>query len=87
MDLRLNGKRALVTGASSGLGEAIARMLASEGATVIVHGRNAQRTNEVADAIREGGGLAEIALGDLTTDAGADAVAAAALAGGPSTSW
>lgn len=83
MDLRLNGKRALVTGASSGLGEAIARMLASEGATVIVHGRNAQRTNEVADAIREGGGLAEIALGDLTTDAGADAVAAAALAGGP----
>lgn len=82
MDLQLNGKRALVTGASSGLGEAIARMLAAEGATVIVHGRNAQRTNEVADAIRQAGGLAEIALGDLATDAGADAVAAAALAGG-----
>ncbi|WP_353718930.1 SDR family NAD(P)-dependent oxidoreductase [Dyadobacter sp. 676] len=82
MDLQLKGKRALVTGASSGLGEVIARMLASEGAEVIVHGRNAERAQQVAEAIREAGGQAEVALGDLASDAGADAVTAAALAGG-----
>lgn len=83
MDLQLNGKRALVTGASSGLGEAIARMLASEGASVVVHGRNPQRANQVADTIRQAGGQAAIALGDLATDAGADSVATEALKGGP----
>ena len=82
MDLRLAGKRALVTGSSSGLGEAIAKLLAAEGVTVVVHGRDESRTNAVAEAIRTGGGKAEVALGDLATDAGADAVAAAALLGG-----
>lgn len=82
MDFQLSGKRALVTGASSGLGEAIARMLASEGATVIVHGRNEQRANQVAENIIQAGGKAEVAIGDLSTDEGADAVAAAALQGG-----
>src|SRR5215472_8498176 len=41
------------------------------------------RANAVAEAIRAGGGSAEVALGDLTTDAGADAVAVVALAFGP----
>jgi NAD(P)-dependent dehydrogenase (short-subunit alcohol dehydrogenase family) len=83
MDLRLAGRRALVTGSSSGLGEAIARLLAAEGATVVVHGRDEGRANGVAEAIRAAGGDAVVALGDLATDAGADAVTAAALAGGP----
>ncbi len=83
MDLRLAGKRALVTGSSSGIGEAIAKMLAAEGVAVVVHGRDESRANAVAEAIRARGGKAEVALGDLTTDAGADAVAAAALTGGP----
>jgi NAD(P)-dependent dehydrogenase (short-subunit alcohol dehydrogenase family) len=83
MDLRLTGKRALVTGSSSGLGEAIVKLLAAEGAAVVVHGRNENRANAVAQAIRAAGGKAEVALGDLTTDAGADAVAVAALSGGP----
>ena len=83
MDLRLAGKRALVTGSSSGLGEAIVTLLAAEGVAVVVHGRNESRANAVAAAIRAGGGRAEIALGDLATDAGADAVASAALADGP----
>ncbi len=83
MDLKLGNKRALVTGASSGLGAAIAKLLAAEGATVVVHGRDESRANAVAEAIRADGGKAEIALGDLSTDAGADAVAAAALASGP----
>ena len=82
MDLQLKGKRALVTGSSSGLGETVARMLAAEGATVVVHGRNEQRTNQVATEIRQAGGLADVAIGDLSTDQGADAVASAALQGG-----
>lgn len=82
MDLKLNGKRALVTGSSSGLGEAIAILLAAEGAEVIIHGRNADRTRAVVDTIRTSGGVADMALGDLATDAGANAVAKAALSGG-----
>jgi NAD(P)-dependent dehydrogenase (short-subunit alcohol dehydrogenase family) len=83
MDLRLAGKRALVTGSSSGIGEAIVKLLVAEGVAVVVHGRDESRANAVAEAIRAEGGSAEVALGDLTTDAGADVVAAAALASGP----
>jgi 3-oxoacyl-[acyl-carrier protein] reductase len=74
MDLELADKRALVTGSSAGLGEAIARLLAAEGASVVVHGRDASRASRVAESI----GAADVAIGDLSTDAGADAVAAAA---------
>ena len=74
MDLRLSGRRALVTGSSSGLGEAIARLLAREGADVVVHGRNEARTRAVAEEV----GAQAVAVGDLATDTGADAVAAAA---------
>lgn len=82
MDLKLRGKRALVTGSTSGLGEAIVKMLAAEGAAVIVHGRDKHRAQAVASAIASAGGHADIALGDLTSDQGADAVAEAALAHG-----
>ncbi|PZF74125.1 SDR family NAD(P)-dependent oxidoreductase [Taibaiella soli] len=82
MDLKLKGKTALVTGSSSGLGEAIVKMLAAEGAAVIVHGRNQERAERVANEINASGGNARTAIGDLTTDEGADAVAAAALQGG-----
>ncbi len=58
-------------------------MLAAEGVGVVVHGRDESRANAVAEAIRAGGGRAEVALGDLATDFGADAVATAALADGP----
>lgn len=74
MDLKLTGKRALVTGSSSGIGAAIARELAAEGMAVVVHGRHAPRAQAVADEI----GAAGVALGDVTTEAGADAIAAAA---------
>jgi 3-oxoacyl-[acyl-carrier protein] reductase len=82
MDMRLRGRRALVTGSSAGLGEATAVLLAEEGAEVVVHGRHEERASAVAEAIRAKGGRAVVAIGDLATDAGADAVAAAALAGG-----
>src|SRR4051794_28263463 len=83
MDLRLAGKRALITGSSAGLGEAIAKLLAAEGAEVVIHGRDEVRTTAVAEAIRADGGRADVALGDLSTDVGADAVAVAATSGGP----
>ncbi|WP_290058582.1 SDR family NAD(P)-dependent oxidoreductase [Amycolatopsis solani] len=74
MDLQLTGRRALVTGSSSGLGEAIALLLAQEGADVVVHGRDEARTRAVAEKV----GAKAVAVGDLATDEGADAVAAAA---------
>jgi len=75
VDLRLEGKRALVTGASAGTGTAIAEMLAAEGAPVIVHGRDAGRTRRVRGRLRDAGGTAEAVLGDLSTSDGARAVA------------
>ncbi|PJE95913.1 short-chain dehydrogenase [Streptomyces carminius] len=83
MDLRLEGRRALVTGASSGLGAEIARVLAAEGASVVVHGRDGARTAAVAASIAGGGGDAAVALGDLATQDGADAVRDAVAASGP----
>jgi len=82
MDLHVKGKRALITGSSSGLGEAIAIMLAAEGVEVIVHGRDEERTRAVTDKINQSGGKAGYAIGDLATDEGADSVAEAALANG-----
>lgn len=79
MDLQLNGKRALVTGSTSGIGAATLRLLAQEGAHVIVHGRRAEA---VADAVAEltfDGSKAAGAVGDLSTDEGADKVATEAL--------
>lgn len=83
MDLQLKGKKALVTGSSAGLGEAIARLLAAEGASVIIHGRNEERAAHVAGSIRDAGGQAAYVLGELSTEGGADAVASGALADGP----
>ena len=79
MDLKLNGKRALVTGSSSGLGEAIAQRLAAEGAKVVVHGRNRERAEGVAQKIRDAGGEATVAVGDLASDEAAQGVVDQAL--------
>src|SRR6266700_1894472 len=68
MNLQLQGKRALVTGASGGIGEAIARRLAEEGAAVAVHGRKEGEVDRVVQAIRQAGGQAVRVLGDLTRD-------------------
>jgi len=81
VDLDLKGRRALVTGSSSGIGTGIARMLIEEGCAVVVHGRDRARTEAVAASVNAAG----VALGDLSTDEGADAVHSQALAalGGP----
>ena len=80
MDLHLVGKRALVSGSSSGIGEAIAVALCAEGASVVVHGRNADQARRVAASIRSSGGNVAIVLGDLRSDTSAQSVAGAAVA-------
>jgi NAD(P)-dependent dehydrogenase (short-subunit alcohol dehydrogenase family) len=68
MDLQLDGKTALVTGSSKGIGEAIARKLAAEKAVVIVHGRDRAQAERVANTILAQGGRAYLVTGDLTQD-------------------
>jgi NAD(P)-dependent dehydrogenase (short-subunit alcohol dehydrogenase family) len=67
----LEGLSALVTGATSGIGQAAARQLARHGAEVIVHGRDAGRGGAVVDAIAAEGGKARFAAADLSDPAGA----------------
>ncbi|MCT7368575.1 SDR family NAD(P)-dependent oxidoreductase [Mycolicibacterium llatzerense] len=62
---RLSGRTALVTGSTGGLGTAIARRLAEEGAHVVVSGRNAERGAELVTAIRASGGDASFVAADL----------------------
>src|SRR6266849_7477519 len=52
MELALTAKKALVTGSTAGIGFAIARALAREGAQVIVNGRTDARVNEAITSIR-----------------------------------
>jgi NAD(P)-dependent dehydrogenase (short-subunit alcohol dehydrogenase family) len=70
MNLQLEGKTALVTGSTAGIGLAIATALAAEGASVIVNGRTQER---VDSAIKTSGAAHGIAA-DLATEAGARAV-------------
>jgi NAD(P)-dependent dehydrogenase (short-subunit alcohol dehydrogenase family) len=65
MDLKLNGKRALVTGSTAGIGEAIARSLAHEGVLVAVHGRDEGRGRQLVTALRNEGLTACFIQGDL----------------------
>jgi 3-oxoacyl-[acyl-carrier protein] reductase len=75
MDLELGGRRALVTGSSMGIGEAIAHALAREGAAVLVHGLEQERVDQVVGAITATGGTASGVVADISSDDGAQALA------------
>jgi NAD(P)-dependent dehydrogenase (short-subunit alcohol dehydrogenase family) len=66
----LAGQKALITGATSGIGRAIALRLARDGAQVLVHGRDPERGRAVVDAIAADGGQARFIAADVA-DAGA----------------
>jgi len=76
----LEGLSALVTGATSGIGKAVAEQLARHGAEVIVHGRDAARGQAVVDAITAEGGKARFVAADLTDPAALDDLAQQAAA-------
>jgi NAD(P)-dependent dehydrogenase (short-subunit alcohol dehydrogenase family) len=76
----LEGSTALVTGATSGIGRAVALQLAQLGAEVIVHGRSAERGAEVVQQIQNAGGKARFVAANL---ADADDVRRLAAEAGP----
>ena len=69
MDQVLDGTVALVTGASSGIGEAAARALAAQGASVALAARRKDRLDSLAADIRDQGGTALVLESDITDEA------------------
>jgi NADP-dependent 3-hydroxy acid dehydrogenase YdfG len=65
---KLDGKIAVVTGASSGIGEAAAEALAAEGAAVVVAARREDRLTDLVERIQEGGGRVLAAVCDVTDE-------------------
>ena len=80
--MRVEGKSIIVTGAGGGIGEGIARRLASEGAAVIVNDINAALSEKVTADINAAGGRARFVAGDVTKSADWRALVAAAQAFG-----
>jgi NAD(P)-dependent dehydrogenase (short-subunit alcohol dehydrogenase family) len=75
----LAGRAAIVTGASSGIGQAVALRLAREGASVLAVARRAERLASLADAIAQEGGRCAALAGDVGDHALAERAVAAAL--------
>jgi NAD(P)-dependent dehydrogenase (short-subunit alcohol dehydrogenase family) len=75
----LEGKAALVTGGSSGMGEEITKAMAAAGAAVIAVGRNAERLERVVAEANAGAGEASAIVSDLTEDGAPQAVVAEAV--------
>ncbi len=76
MNLQLQNRRALVSGSSAGIGFAIAQLLATEGASVVVNGRSAERVEAAVKKIRDNGAKGGVIAStiDLSTRAGVEAI-------------
>lgn len=79
----LTGKRALVTGASSGIGASIARLLAADGVELVLTARRTGALEEVATVCRARGATTQVIPADLGKPGAAAALWAEATAGGP----
>lgn len=80
MDLKLTGKRAIVTGGSRGIGKAIAKALVDEGVRVVISGRNAEIAEAAAVELAEAtGGEVHAHAADTRDDAAVDALVARAV--------
>ena len=77
MKIDLSGRTAVITGASRGLGEAMAKALSEAGAQVALVARDVKRLESVRDAITERGGTAAFFVGDVTREEDVAAVARA----------
>lgn len=77
---KLDGKTAIITGATSGIGAATAKLFAQEGANVVITGRRRQRGHELSTAIRAAGGVCIYIPADHTQPEDCAAVIEAALA-------
>jgi NADP-dependent 3-hydroxy acid dehydrogenase YdfG len=74
MTSKLTGTVALVTGASSGIGEATARRLAEDGASVVLVARRRNRLEALATEIEQAGGTALVVRSDITDRTQAESV-------------
>jgi NAD(P)-dependent dehydrogenase (short-subunit alcohol dehydrogenase family) len=77
--MRLKDKVAIITGAGTGIGEAIAHKFAREGACLVLNGLPTDPVREVAEAIVAGGGQAVVYLGDVAEETAARACVALAI--------
>ena len=77
---RLDGRVAIVTGATGGIGSRLAEALSRTGARVAVHGRDPARTTDMTDRLQGEGAEALAVVGDLTSQAESDRVVGEALA-------
>jgi 3-oxoacyl-[acyl-carrier protein] reductase len=82
MDLQLKGRRALVTGASAGIGRGIAKALAAEGVHLALSARRGDKLREVAQEITAAGGAPPVLIEqDMLAEGASASIAAAATAG------
>lgn len=75
----IEGKVVVITGASSGLGEATARLLSSKGAALVLGARRLDRLEKIAGELRAEGGKVEVLATDVTRRADVDALVALAV--------
>nr|MBP6821702.1 SDR family NAD(P)-dependent oxidoreductase [Acidobacteriota bacterium] len=66
---KLDGKIALITGASQGIGQGIAEAFAAEGASLVLSSRNVERLNQNAQALTEAGADVLVVQTDVTSEA------------------